>query len=165
MNYEYRPPRGNYYAHLCTMMFFLLSGVCFAASGFLRELAVMWQSLGILLLLPAIRLVGKYMAAQYLYRVHTLEDGSVDLDVFLYRGGAKMQLVCRIGLDEITAALPLTRENRRAEKGIRRYSYCADLSPDRSLLLAVTNADGDCEVLLSYDETLATILSPSNIEP
>lgn len=162
MNYECRPPRGNYYAHLFVMLFFLLSGGCFATSGFIRELAVLWQSLGILLLFPAIRLIGKYMAAQYLYRVRTLEDGSVDLDVFLYRGGAKMQLVCRVGLDEITAVTPLTRENRRAPKGLRRYTYCADLAPARALVLSVTNADGECEVLLSHDEALATILSSAS---
>ncbi len=159
MDYEVRPQRGNYNAHILTMLFFILAGVLFGVSGFVPTLSVLWQSLGVVMLLPAIQLIGKYMAVQYLYRIRTLEDGSVDLEVFTYRGGSRMQLVCRVGLWEITAVTPLGAENRRAPRGLKRYGYCSDLYPSRALVLSVTNEDGDCEVLLSYDEELATRLA------
>ncbi len=162
MNYEYRPKRQSYHAHFAVLCFLLLSIATFVSSAFVTKLPAVLQAVGVALLLPAIQLVSKYLVVQYLYRVRMLEDGSVDLEVFLYRGGAKMQLVCCVGLAEITAAVPLCAENRRAPKGLKRYSYCMDLAPSDALVLSITNADGECEVLLCPDEHMRTLLTPKN---
>lgn len=159
MEYEVRPARTNYCAHLLTVGFLILAGGAFALSAVWSKLAVLFQSVGVLLLFPAIYLVGKYMAVQYLYRIRSWEDGNVDLEVYAYRGGTKMQLVCRIGLEEIKEAEPLSAANKRPVKGLKRYGYCTDLYPARALVLSVSNEDGDCEVLISYDEQLQRILS------
>ena len=160
MHYEYRPVRQNYNAHFAVVGCLLLSVACFVASALLPSLAVIPQALGVAILIPAIQLVAKYLVVQYLYRVTVREDGRVDLEIFLYRGGAKMQLVCCVGLEEITAATALTKQNRRAPAGCRRYQYCMDLGPERALVLSITNTDGDCEVLLAPDERMCELLTP-----
>ena len=156
--YDYRPPRSNYNAHLVVLWLFLLSAASFISSAFVPKFPALLQSLGLLLLVPAIQLIARYMAVSYLYRLHTLEDGTTDLEVFSYRGGDKMQLVCRVGLYEITGTAALGKENRRAPKGVHRYNYSPDLSPKDALVLSVTNGDGDCEILLCPDEKLQEIL-------
>jgi hypothetical protein len=157
--YDYRPQRKNCYAQLMILWFFLAAAGCFIASSFLPAFPFILQSVGLLLLVPAIQLIARYCATRYLYRLATYEDGNVDLDVYAYRGGDKMQLVCRVGLEEITGVKALTKENRRAPKGLRRYSYAPDMFPCEALVLSVTNADGDCEVLICPDEHMKNILT------
>ncbi len=157
--YDYRPQRSNYTAHLVVLWLFLLSAASFISSAFVPKFPALLQSLGLLLLVPAIQLIARYMAVSYLYRLHTLEDGTTDLEVFSYRGGDKMQLVCRVGLYEITGTAAFCKENRRAPKGLHRYNYSPDLSPKAALVLSVTNGDGDCEILLCPDERMREILT------
>ncbi len=152
MNYDFEPTRQNYLVHSVVLLLFLFSGASFGVSGFVPVAAVVWQILGLVLLLPAIQLIARYMASRYLYRLHTYEDGNVDLEIFLYRGGSKMQMVCCVGLDEITAAQPLSKENACAAKGIRRYGYARDLRPSKATVLSISNADGVCEILFCPDE-------------
>ena len=158
MTYDYRPQRKNAKAALLVLCLFVMSGASFAISTLVPPHPVLWQSLGLILLFPAIQLVARYLATRYLYRIRTYEDGDTDLEVFAYRGGNKMQLVCRVGLTEITATAPLGKENRRAPKGIKRYNYAPDLWPDAATVLSVSNADGACEVLLCPDAQIAALL-------
>ena len=164
MTYDYRPLRKGYTAHIVVLWLFLLSGACFVCSGFVPRFPALLQCLGVFLLLPAIQLIARYLAVSYLYRLTTLEDGTTDLEIFSYRGGDRMQLVCRVGLYEITASAPLSKENRRAPRGLHRYGYSPDLCPPSALVLSVTNADGDCEILLCPDEKMTEILcaAPAN---
>ena len=158
MNYDCRPVRQNYGAHLLTLTLLALAGVSFALSGF-AAYPVLPQILGLIFVLPAVQLVARYLASRYLYRFRTYEDGQAELEIFVYRGGARMQLVCCIGMDEITAISPLTRENARAPKGCKRYNYAQDLRPREALVLRVSNRDGECEVLFCPDEGLSRLLS------
>lgn len=159
MNYDYRPTRQNYLAHSTVLLLFLFSGVFFGISGFMPGGSVMWQILGLALLLPAIQLIARYMASRYLYRLHTYEDGHVDLEIFLYRGGDRMQMVCCVELGEIVAAQPLTKENARAAKGVKRYGYAQDLRPSAATVLTLSNADGTCEILFCPDEYMHRVLT------
>ena len=76
-----------------------------------------------------------------------------------------MQLVCRVGLAEITAAAPLADANRRAPKGLRRYNYHPDMKPGVGIVLSITNGDGDCELLLSPDAYLREVLEVRQRKP
>lgn len=158
MDYEYKPQRQNYKAHGIVLALVLLAIGCLIVAGFMPAYGVLVQSLAIILFVPAIYVTGKYLVTRYLYRVRTLEDGSVDLDVYAYRGGTKMQLVGRVGLWEITRVEKLNDNNRRPVKGMERYSYSADIAPDDAMIVSITNEDGDCELLLAYDETLYRML-------
>ena len=165
MNYDYRPIRQNYTAHAMVTLLFVLSGVSFGFSGFLPPHSILWQVLGLALLLPAIQLIARYMASRYLYRLHTYEDGHADLEIFLYRGGDKMQMVCCVALGEITAAVPLNAKNSRAPKGIKRYDYAQDLHPEKALVLSLSNADGVCELLFCPDEYLTRVMMDAAAAP
>lgn len=158
MNYDCRPARQNYGAHLVTLTLFACACVSFVLSGLMGTVAILWQVLGLLFLLPAIQLIARYMAARYLYRFRTLEDGNAELEIYVYRGGAKMQLVCCVGMNEITAIAPLAKENACAPKGRKRYNYAQDLRPREALVLSLSNRDGECEVLLCPDEGLERLL-------
>ena len=158
MNYDCRPTRQNYGAHLVVLTLFALAGVSFALSGRLAYPAIL-QALGLVFILPAVQLITRYLASRYLYRLHVDESGQAVLEIFVYRGGAKMQLVCCVGMEEITAISPLTKANARAPRGCKRYNYAQDLRPRMATVLSVRNADGECEVLLCPDEGLSRLLS------
>ena len=156
--YEYRPPRQNVIARVRALGLFLLTVICFILSAQLPQWAILFQSSGLLLLLPVIQIVTRYLVLRHLYRLVPYESGEVDLEVYTWRGGDRMQLVARIGLDEITAVTPLCAANRRAPKGMRRYNYAPDIRPSHATVLSLTNGDGDCELLLCPDETLLNAL-------
>lgn len=157
--YEYKPVRSNATAKLAVLLCLAATAAAFVASAQVPKYPSVLQALGLCFLVPAIQITARYLILQYLYRVREGEDGGVDLEVFAYRGGARMQLVCRVGLSEITAAAPLVTANKKAPHGIRRYNYHPDMGPLGGLVLSVTNGDGDCEILLSPDEGLAEILA------
>ena len=159
MNYDCRPARQNYGAHLITVTLFACASVSFVLSGVMGTFAILWQVLGLIFILPAIQLIARYMASRYLYRFRSFEDGQAELEIFAYRGGERMQLVCCIGMDEITAIAPLTRENARAKKGCKRYNYAQDLRPREATVLSISNRDGACEVLFCPDAALLRLLA------
>jgi hypothetical protein len=158
--YEYRPPHRNAIARLLALGLFLLAVATFVTAAFVQPpFVVICQSVGLVLMVPTIQILTRYVVARYLYRLCPYEDGNVDLEVYSYRGGARMQLVCRVGLEEITATAPLTDANRKAPAGIRRYNYAPDIRPADALVLSITNEDGDCEVLICPDEKLTAALT------
>lgn len=157
--YDHLPTRKSVTAQLWVLGLFLLSAASFVASGFTPSpYHTIPQAVGLLLIIPLIQIMTRFVIMRYLYRIAPYEDGNVDLEIYAYRGGSKMQLVCRIGLEEITAATPLTEANRKPPKGMRRYNYCPDIRPTEALVLSITNTDGDCEVVLSPDEKMTAIL-------
>ncbi len=157
MNYDCRPARQNYGAHLVTLALLSCAGASFALAG-LMGYAVLFQVLGLVFVLPAVQLIARYMASRYLYRLQVYEDGQAELAIYVWRGGAKMQLVCCVGMSEITAIAPLAKQNARPPKGKRRYNYAQDLRPREATVLSLSNRDGECEVLFCPDEGLLRLL-------
>lgn len=162
--YEYRPQKGNNTAGKVVFCLFLAAAVCLIGSALVPRYPVILQALGVCLFIPIIQITVRFLLSRYLYRLCTTEDGRTDFEVYLYRGGKQMQLVCRVGLDEITAARELTAENSTPPKGIRRYHYHPDKSPSKGLVLSVTNGDGDCEVLISPDEYLTAVFTGNAVQ-
>lgn len=156
--YDYQPPRQNAIARLLAVALVALAAASFVVSSFVPKLAVIPQAVGLILLVPAIQIITRYVVTRYLYRICPYEDGNTDLDIYVYRGGARMQLVCRVGLEEITAAKPLSAENAKPPQGLRRYNYCPDICPQNALVLSITNRDGDCEIIFCPDEKMAALL-------
>lgn len=154
--YEYRPPRQNAVAKITVLSLLAVTVLAFVGSAFVPRFPAILQAAGLCFLVPVVQITARYLIGQYLYRVREGENG-VDLEVFFYRGGARMQLVCRVGLAEITAVTPLCEQNKKPPHKVRRYNYCPDLCPRGAVVLSVTNGDGDCEILLTPDETLLGI--------
>ena len=157
--YDYKPTRTNAKAKIAVLICFATAAIAFIGGGMVPKYPSILQCIGLCLLVPVIQITARYLVLQYLYRLREGEGSSVDLEIYTYRGGARMQLVCRVGLAEITAANPLTTENRRAPRGVRRYNYHPDLSPSNGLVLSITNGDGDCEILLAPDAHLCEMLN------
>ena len=150
--------RKNATAKILCALLFAAAAVAFVGSAFLPAYPAILQSVGLLLLVPFIQIFGRYVVLRHLYRVRPYEDGSADLEVYVYRGGDRMQLVCRVAFSEIVATAPLTKANKKPPHGIRRYNYCPDIGPVDAMVLSVTNGDGNCEILLTPDETLRAML-------
>lgn len=148
--YDYRVPRQNAKARLLALLFLMLAVGAFVGSAFTPYPAIL-QCVGLACILPTIQLVARYMVLQYLYRLRSYEDGNVDFEVYAYRGGARMQLVCRVGLEEVVAVTPLGDENKKAPSGIKRYGYQMDIAPVGAVVVSIRNSDGDCELLLVPD--------------
>jgi hypothetical protein len=159
--YEFKPQRQNQIAQLLVGALIALALTSFLISAFV-PMAWIPQTVGLALMVPMIQLVTRYVVTRYLYRICPYEDGNVDLDIYAYRGGTKMQLVGRIGLEEITKAEPLGKENRKPPQGMRRYNYCPQMFSKEALVLSVTNGDGDCEIILCPDKKMADILTPKS---
>ena len=157
--YDYQPHRQNAIAALLALALLALAAVSFVVAALVPAFATIPQAVGLLLLVPMIQIVTRYLVTRYLYRIRPYEDGNVDLEVYAYRGGARMQLICRVGLEEITATAPLTAANRKPPEGIRRYNYARDIRPKEALVLSITNEDGDCQILLCPDARLTEILT------
>ena len=155
--YDYKVISGKPHAKTAVLLLLLLAVLLFVAGGMTEDFRVLLQCLGLCVLFPSVQITARYLVQQYLYRLRSYEDGNVDFEIYTYRGGARMQLVCRVGLEEITAAVPLGAANRKPPRGMRRYAYNPDMRPKSALVLSITNGDGDCEVLVCPDEYLARV--------
>ena len=158
--YEYRPPHRNVRARVLALALFLLAAAMFVTGALVPKYPVIFQAIGLFLLVPTIQIVTRYVITQYLYRYRPTDGGDADLEVYAYRGGSKMQLVCRVTLSEIKSAAPLNAENRRPPHAMRRYGYAVDMQPQDAVVLSVENADGACEILITPDEKMRSLLSP-----
>ena len=95
--YDYLPMRKSITARLLVLGLFLLSAASFVASGFTPSpYHTIPQAVGLILIIPLIQVMTRFVILRYLYRIAPYEDGNVDLEIYAYRGGSKMQLVCRI---------------------------------------------------------------------
>lgn len=156
--YDYRPQRQNVKAKILALGFLCAAAAAFVGAYFMPQYPVILQCVGLACLVPMIQIVARYLIVQYLYRLRPYEDGNVDFEVYSYRGGARMQLVCRVGLEEITAVVPLSAENKKPRRGVPRYGYHVDIAPQNAFVVSITNADGDCELLLVPDAYLLGVM-------
>ena len=156
--YEYKPPRENNFARAWALGLSVCGILLFIASSMTPQFAMLPQTVGLLLFIPVIQIVGRYVVNRYLYRLREREDGVTDLEIFVYRGGTRMQLVCRVGADEITAIAPLGEDNKKPPHDLHRYAYNQDMAPRRATVLTVENEDGKCEVLFCPDDTMLNML-------
>ncbi|MBE6555818.1 MAG: hypothetical protein E7663_06290 [Ruminococcaceae bacterium] len=156
--YEYRPRKTNHRAATAVALLLAASVTAFIGAALFSFYPSILQCVGLCLLIPVIQLTSRYLVLQYLYRVRSYDEGGADLEIFSYRGGSRMQLVCRVALSDITAIHPLGEQNRKPPHRVHRYDYCPDLSPLNAVVLSVANGDGEQEIQLSPDERMLTLL-------
>ncbi len=165
--YQCRPTHQNALAKIVAVLLFATSMALLFCSSLPPSSVVvtLMQCVGLALLIPAVQILTRYVVLQYLYRLQSYEDGNTDLEIYTYRGGSKMQLVCRIGVEEITAMAPLSAENKKPTGRMKRYRYLPDLSPAVATVLSITNADGDCELIFCPDERMLAMLRDMTKKP
>lgn len=156
--YNYRPPRRPKKATLLVLILLFASTTALGVSALAPPLPRLWQCVGLLLLIPAIQLVSRYFLLQYLYRLRPNAGGGVDFEVYTYRRGDRMQLVCRVALSEMVRITPIGQKSADRPAGIRRFSYLPDLAPAGAVVISVKNADGDSEIAVLPDEGMLSLL-------
>ena len=126
-----------------------------------------FQLLSVGLLIGTVFLVARYESKTYIYRLME-SDGGVDLTVTEANAKGRGQVtVCRIGVAQILSCSVLdvtegdtvkqTLAKLKKEKK-KRFDYCADLYPAKSILLLVEEGDEEIAIRLSFDERLFLLL-------
>ena len=86
--YDYIPVRKGILARLLALFLFLLSVALLILSMQLGKAAPFVQSAALLLLLPTVQIVTRFIIMRYLYRIAPYESGEVDFEIYSYRGGS-----------------------------------------------------------------------------
>ena len=171
--YSVTPKRQNKLTDFACIACFVCGIGIFAVSilnSSVPYLTLAAQICAVLLLTAGIYLYERFVARTYTY---TVQPGGIfdvdgrelyDLVVVETVGKSKQRTVCRIALRDITSvqARPARASKKNgfddieALDGGRKFSYCADMVPEKVLLIRDT--DGNA-VLLTYDADLWHILS------
>ena len=137
------------------------AAVCLFGGSLLGSLKGITEIIGLFALAFAVLVASRYLLKDYVYRLEEAENGDVDLTVTELQGKRRVT-VCRIGLSAVEEILTETPETRKAMKerlkGMKRYDYCIDLVPSRSLYLLFRDRDETVSVRLIPDERMERIL-------
>lgn len=160
--YEYKARRGNKRAAMITLLSSGIAAICLLCGTLFGSLRGIAEIIGLFMVAFAILIASRYLLKDYVYRLEMTEEGRVDLTVTELQGRRRIT-VCRIGLDEIGEILveaPETRKEVRARlKEMKRYDYCVDLSPTRSLYLIFSDGDRTVSVRIVPDERMEKLLT------
>lgn len=159
--YEYKAQRRNKAAAVTTLLSSLAAAVCLFGGSLLGSLKGIAEIIGLFALAFAVLVASRYLLKDYVYSLEEAENGDVDLTVTELQGKRRVT-VCRIELSAVEEILTETPETRKAMKerlkGMKRYDYCADLVPSRSLYLLFRDRDETVSVRLIPDERMERIL-------
>ncbi len=141
--------------------------ICMASSFLFISASMLLDSfrslLGVIgfgLLVGAIFVYTKYLAATYYYEVRF--DGGMPLFVIRHTLGQKQTTLCRVALNEITAIEPVDAKSRREHKtpeGYNRYSYHPTMMPEECYRITVDGAYEKAEILIEINGEVASLLS------
>lgn len=168
--YEYIPPRQNNKAIVISILLFFIGTAAFVAEAFLPEepwgfrvleyvFIAIWGATWISLS----GITSRYLVLKYLYRLRANEDHGMELEIFTYRRGNRMQLVYRARLSAIAAITPLGKENATPPAGVKRVRFVRDLSPTGAVVLSCE--DGDGEIVLTPDERMLQLMQEAIRKP
>lgn len=159
--YEYKVKRKNKAAAITIAFSFAVSAICLFGGRFSGSFRSVTEIVGLLAFFFAILIMGRYLLREYIYSVEKTENGEVDLTVVEVQG-KRRTTVCRIGLSEIKEILfedPVSRGAvRKRLKPMKRYDYCIDLSPSRSIHLLFSDGDRAVAVRLEPDERMKALI-------
>ena len=121
---------------------FAISMFLFAVSG-IRALPYrsVLQLFSFALITAAIMVCVRYLFRSYCYRIEACEDGYEFVILELSKRGTTT--VCRLSMAALLAVERWTDElskQKRAQKNIRIYNYCVDVSPSEALLLSFADS-------------------------
>ena len=157
--FEQRPTPQNRLAPLCALTGVTAAIVLLLAAGQAPAYASLLQGGAILSLVLCVYMISRWRI-HYIYRLCEEPDG-VTLSVALLRGG-KERTLCRLLLSDLCASHVITPDNRRAQLAAYRgdliHTYCPELSPARSVLLAVCEGEGRVIARLSASDALVAQL-------
>ena len=144
------------------MGLFIISLVAMFSSGIpsLPYRSVM-QTLALGILALALAMLGRYEFKTYAYSIDKREDGGYDLSVTEIKRRSRIT-VCRIGVESISEATEMTKQNKKQLKEKRKdrksFNYCIDLAPARAICLLASEGGEEFFICLSYIPELFEIL-------
>lgn len=159
--YEYKAERKNKTAAMTTLFASGIAAICLFCGGLFGTFRGIAEVVGLLAVAFAILVASRYLLKDYVYCLDKTEEGGVDLTVTELQGKRRI-VVCRIGLEDVEELLvetPETRKELRERlKSMKRYDYCVDLAPSRSLYLLFSDRDQTVAVRLLPDERMEKLL-------
>lgn len=169
MIYEGIAEKTNQTARKLSALFLLGAAALMLVTMLFGGIPFRWvfQLLAVGLLIGTVFLIARYESKTYIYRLIE-QDGGVDLTVTEANAKGRGQVtVCRIGIDQLLSCTTLdvsegdsvkeTLARLKKEKK-KRFDYCADLRPAKSILLLVEDGDDELAIRLSFDERLFSLL-------
>ncbi len=159
--YTYKAKRKNKAAAVTVALSSAASAVLLLLGPLFGVLRAYSEVLGLVVLSFAILVAGRYLLKDFVYMLGETEDGDCEFTVIEVQG-KRRTAVCRIALSEIDGAFVETPEERGAIKErlreTKRYDYCPDLLPYRSLYLLFSDRDRAVSVRIEPDEKMEELI-------
>lgn len=161
--YEITPQKSNKKAQQCSAVLLITS---FAAMFFSAMTWVAYRSIiqiiALVMMGISVLLLTRYVLSGYTYAIVANDDGSHDITVTELKRKSRIT-VCRIGLSSIERVVCVDRSNKEAiaqeAKTYKRFNYCVDIRPDKSICFFAEECEEKFAITLSYDQKLFDILS------
>lgn len=166
MMYEWIPQKTNNTARKLILLMFLGSAAIVIVTMLAPTIPAVWvfHLIAVFLLTAGIFLTTRYMTKMFIYRI--TEDGDLTVTEAA-ANGKRPCTVCRIRLSHIQERLlpqsfseSETLRKQCKKKKIKIYDYTVDYHPAESIFLIVREGGETLGIRLSYQETLAALLSP-----
>lgn len=116
---------------------------------------------GVVLLVAAITIYTKYLAAEYFYEV-MIDSDSRPLLIVRQRVGKKQSTICRIGLYEVVKIDKESKKERREHKtpqDYKKYFYLPTIDPEIVYRLTAISRYEHAEIVIEISDELASLLS------
>ena len=161
--YEITPQKSNKKAQYLSTILLIsaFAAMVFSSASWLAYRSVM-QIIALLAMAVAVMLMVRYNLSTYTYAIVTSEDGGYDLTVTEIKRKSRIT-VCRISLSGIESAVIVDASNKKEiterAKKYKRFNYCVDLNPERSVYLFAEECGERLALRLSFDQKLFDIIS------
>ena len=172
MQYEWIAQKTNKTARNLVIVLLVGAFVLMMIPTAIPTLPFRWvvQLIALCLMTAGIFITTRYLTKMFMYRIVNDGDG-VDLTVTEASSNGRRQVtVCRVGCSGIRRCKVLSAEEEKAERAalkkerIKQFDYRSDLLPAKSLLVVVEEGGEELCLLLAYEETLASWLTPNEEE-
>lgn len=158
-----KPSNNNAYHIFFALLLSTVGAI--AASYFVHRYRGVVQFAGVLLLVTALLIYVRFIAARYSYEIATDTEGT-PLFVVRQQTGKRITTLCRIALAEIVSVTPESRAERRAHKtpkDVRRYFYTPSIAPAKSVRIYAVNRYEKAEIVIEANDDYLALLR-SDIE-
>lgn len=170
MIYEWIAQRTNQNARKLAVLLLFGASALMLFTVLIQGMPFRWvfQLIAVGLLIGMIFLVARYESKLYFYRLERDGDEGIDLTVTEANAKGRAQVtVCRIALRQIRdcVSVDITKADGKEILSVlkkekkKRFDYCADYRPQKSILLLVEEGDEELAIRLSYDDRLFELLT------
>ncbi len=164
--YEITPQRSNKTAQHFSIVLLIVSfaAMFFSSMSWIAYRSVM-QFSALLMMAFSVLLMVRYTLSGYTYAIVPDDDGGFDLTVTEIKRKSRIT-VCRISLSGIEsvslADISNKKEMTEKAKKYKRFNYCVDMTPAKSIFVFAEECGDKIALRLSFDQSLFDILSAAD---